>query len=35
MTKMDEFVVMATVMLYCWCHGDSASVLLYFTLEGK
>ena len=22
---------MSTVMLYCWCHSDSASVLLYFT----
>ena len=22
---------MSTVVLYCWCHGDSASVLLYFT----
>ena len=22
---------MPTVMLYCWCHSDSASVLLYFT----
>ena len=24
---------MSTVMLYCWCHSDSASVLLYFTLN--
>ena len=24
---------MSTVVLYCWCHSDSASVLLYFTLE--
>ena len=23
---------MSTVVLYCWCHSDSASVLLYFTL---
>ena len=23
---------MYTVVLYCWCHSDSASVLLYFTL---
>ena len=22
---------MTTVVLYCWCHRDSASVLLYFT----
>ena len=22
----------STVVLYCWCHSDSASVLLYFTL---
>ena len=22
---------MSTVMLYCWCHSDSASVLVYFT----
>ena len=22
---------MSTVGLYCWCHSDSASVLLYFT----
>ena len=22
---------MSTVLLYCWCHSDSASVLLYFT----
>ena len=21
---------MSTVVLYCWCHRDSASVLLYF-----
>ena len=21
---------MSTVVLYCWCHSDSASVLLYF-----
>ena len=23
---------MSTVVLYCWCHSDSVSVLLYFTL---
>ena len=23
---------MSTVLLYCWCHSDSASVILYFTL---
>ena len=23
---------MSTVLLYCWCHSDSSSVLLYFTL---
>ena len=23
---------MSTVVLYCWCHSDSALVLLYFTL---
>ena len=22
---------MSTVVLYCWCHSDSASVLMYFT----
>ena len=22
---------MSTLVLYCWCHSDSASVLLYFT----
>ena len=22
----------STVVLYCWCHSDSASILLYFTL---
>ena len=22
---------MSTVELYCWCHSDGASVLLYFT----
>ena len=27
---------MSTVTLYCWCHSDSASVLLYLTvLDGK
>ena len=24
---------MSTVVLYCWCHSDSASVLFYFTLN--
>ena len=24
---------MSTVALYCWCHSDGASVLLYFTSE--
>ena len=24
---------MSTVVLYCWCHSDSASVLLYFTYK--
>ena len=24
---------MSTVLLFCWCHSDSASVILYFTLE--
>ena len=24
---------MSTVVLYSWCHSDSASVLLYFTFE--
>ena len=23
--------LMSTVVLYCWCHSDSASVFLYFT----
>ena len=23
---------MSTVVLYCWCHSDGASVHLYFTL---
>ena len=23
---------MSTMVLYCWCHSNSASVLLYFTL---
>ena len=22
---------MSTVVFYCWCHSDGASVLLYFT----
>ena len=26
-----HFTWMSTVVLYCWCHSDSASVLLYFT----
>ena len=24
---------MSTVVLYCWCHSDGASVLLYFTFQ--
>ena len=24
---------MSTVVLYCWCHSDSASVILYFTCK--
>ena len=24
---------MSTVVLYCWCHSDSASVVLYSTLN--
>ena len=28
-----HFPWMSTVVLYCWCHSDSASVLLYFTLQ--
>ena len=24
---------MSTVVLYCWCHSNSASVLLYFTFH--
>ena len=26
---------MSTVVLYCWCHSDSASVLLYFTFKAE
>ena len=26
---------MSTVKLYCWCHSDGASVLLYFTFLSK
>ena len=26
---------MSTVVFYCWCHSDSASVLLYFTFFSK
>ena len=26
---------MSTVVLYCWCHSDSASVLLYFTFNSS
>ena len=29
--KSKYFYSMSTVVLYCWCHSDSASVLLYFT----
>ena len=25
--------LMSTLVLYCWCYSDSASVLLYFTLN--
>ena len=28
-------VLMSTVVLYRWCHSDSASVLLYFTLSNN
>ena len=24
---------MSTVVLFCWCHSDSGSVLLYFTFH--
>ena len=24
---------MSNVVFYCWCHSDSASVLLYFTFS--
>ena len=24
---------MSTVVLYCWCHSDGASVLSYFTFQ--
>ena len=24
---------MSSVVLYCWCHSDSASLLMYFTLQ--
>ena len=26
---------MSTLVLYCWCHSDSASVLLYFTKDAN
>ena len=26
---------MSTVVLYCWCHSDKASVLLYFTFKAR
>ena len=26
---------MSTVVLYCWCNSDSASVLLYFTFHSR
>ena len=33
-TRVGDFLL-STVVLYCWCHSDSASVLLYFTLDNS
>ena len=30
-TTIIPVLFVSTVVLYCWCHSDSASVLLYFT----
>ena len=31
--NFDFLITSSTVVLYCWCHSDSASVLLYFTFK--